>query len=76
LKDLDHGVQADRFSRLAAAGEDLNLRLLNKYHDEEEEEIFVFGGGFGGHRKKINDLTWCGGFGSDSYRYLASVSGA
>ncbi|KAF8511145.1 WD40-repeat-containing domain protein [Hysterangium stoloniferum] len=59
---------------LAAAGEDLNLRLLNKYHDEEDEQIFVFGGGLGGHRKKINDLTWCGGFGGDSYRYLASVS--
>ncbi|KAF8590022.1 hypothetical protein K439DRAFT_1628231 [Ramaria rubella] len=62
------------FLELVVAGEDLNLRLLNKSHDDASDDIFVFGGGLSGHRRKVNDLTWCGGFGEDSYRYLASVS--
>lgn len=58
-----------------AAGEDLNLRLLTKSPDDVSENVFVFGGGLSGHRRTVNDLTWCGGFGEDSYRYLASVGG-
>ncbi|KAF8491930.1 WD40-repeat-containing domain protein [Gautieria morchelliformis] len=62
------------FLELVAAGEDLNLRLLAKTPDDASESVFVFGGGLSGHRRRVNDLTWCGGFGEDSYRYLASVS--
>lgn len=62
--------------RLVAAGEDLNLRLLTKSHEDTSESVFVFGGGLSGHRRKVNDLAFGGGFGEDSYRYLASVSGA
>jgi len=61
--------------RLAVAGEDLNLRLLKKDFEDDDENIFIFGGGLSGHRKKVNELTWCGGFGEESFRFLASVSG-
>lgn len=60
--------------RLAAAGDDFGLHLLNKKADGEES-VFPFGGGLSGHHGKVNDMTFCGGWGEDSTRYVATVSG-
>ncbi|GJJ12516.1 hypothetical protein Clacol_006759 [Clathrus columnatus] len=69
-----HSVEVIQVVKLATAGEDLNLRLLTRFYDDESDYIFVFGGGLSGHRNLINDLTWCGGYGEESSRFLASVS--
>lgn len=34
-----------------------------------------FGGGLSGHHGKVNDMSFCGGRGEDSHRYVATVSG-
>jgi hypothetical protein len=60
-------------SRLAAAGDDFGLHLLNKKADGEES-VFPFGGGLSGHHGKVNDMTFCGGWGEDSTRYVATVA--
>lgn len=60
--------------RLAAAGADFGLHLLNK-SSTADENIFPFGGGLSGHHGKVNDMTFCGGRGDDSARYVATVSG-
>ncbi|KXN87729.1 Nucleoporin Nup37 [Leucoagaricus sp. SymC.cos] len=57
---------------LAAAGDDFGLHLLNKKADSEET-VFPFGGGLSGHHGKVNDMTFCGGWGKDSTRYVATV---
>ncbi|OBZ75753.1 Nucleoporin Nup37 [Grifola frondosa] len=65
---------ADDWSiELAAAGADHRLYLLSKSFDDEED-VFVFGGGLTGHHGKINDMTFCGGQSEDSFRYIATVS--
>lgn len=60
--------------RLAAATEDFGLHLLTKKADAEES-IFPFGGGLSGHHGKVNDMTFCGGWGEDNTRYVATISG-
>lgn len=60
--------------RLAASGADFGLRLLTKSF-AAIESIWLFGGGITGHHGKINDMSFCGGRGEDSHRYLATVSG-
>ena len=61
--------------RLAAAGATFGLFHLTKSHDAEEE-VFSFGGGLSGHHGKVNDMAFCGGQSEDSWRYVATVSGA
>ncbi|RDB24026.1 Nucleoporin Nup37 [Hypsizygus marmoreus] len=58
---------------LAVAGADFGLHLLTK-SATEDEFIFPFGGGLSGHHGKVNDMTFCGGRGDDSTRYVATVS--
>ncbi|KAF7777446.1 hypothetical protein Agabi119p4_3518 [Agaricus bisporus var. burnettii] len=58
---------------LAAATEDFGLHLLSKKADAEES-IFPFGGGLSGHHGKVNDMTFCGGWGEDNTRYVATIS--
>ncbi|TFK42839.1 WD40-repeat-containing domain protein [Crucibulum laeve] len=58
---------------LAAAGADFGLHLLTK-SSSSEEQIFPFGGGLSGHHGKVTDMTFCGGWGEDSARYVATVS--
>lgn len=62
------------YPRLAAAADDFGLYLLNKKPDTEET-VFPFGGGLSGHHGKVNDMTFCGGWGEDSTRYVATASG-
>ena len=64
----------DHSSRIAAASADFGLYLLTKSQDEGEN-IFPFGGGLSGHHGRVNDITFCGGGGEDSTRYVATVSG-
>lgn len=59
--------------RLAVAGNDRRLYLLNK-EANSEESIFPFGGGLSGHHDKVNSLSFCGGKGADSTRYVATVA--
>ncbi|PCH38782.1 hypothetical protein WOLCODRAFT_136435 [Wolfiporia cocos MD-104 SS10] len=58
---------------VVAAAENYKLYLLTK-SAEHEEHVFEFGGGINGHHGKINDMTFCGGRGEESMRYLATVS--
>ncbi|KAK7447055.1 hypothetical protein VKT23_014266 [Stygiomarasmius scandens] len=58
---------------LVAAGSDFSLHLLSK-SSAESESAFHFGGGLSGHHGKINGMTFCGGSGEDSSRYVATVS--
>ncbi|KAJ3761852.1 hypothetical protein EV360DRAFT_36960 [Lentinula raphanica] len=58
---------------LAAASADYGLHLLTKTASGPED-IFHFGGGLSGHHGKINDITFCGGMGIESSRYVATVS--
>ncbi|KAG6861745.1 hypothetical protein C0995_012750 [Termitomyces sp. Mi166 len=59
--------------QLAVADADFGLHLLTK-SSQGDESIFPFGGGMTGHHGKVNDMTFCGGRGEDSSRYLATVS--
>lgn len=67
---------ADKYmsSRLAVAGADFGLHLLTK-SATATESIMPFGGGLSGHHGKVNDMSFCGGRGEDSHRYVATVSG-
>lgn len=56
------------------ADTEFGLHLLRK-SSQGDENTFSFGGGLTGHHGKINDMTFCGGRGEDSSRYLATVSG-
>jgi len=58
---------------LAVAAVDFGLHLLTKT-SKEDEYIFPFGGGLSGHHGKVNDISFCGGRGEDSSRYVATVS--
>lgn len=60
--------------RLAVADTDFGLHLLTKSATSAETD-FPFGGGLSGHHGKVNDMSFCGGHGEDSYRYVATVSG-
>ena len=64
---------APRISRLVVATHDFGLHLLTKAN-EEEENVFRFGGGLTGHHGRIHDLAFVGGE-DRSARHLASVSG-
>jgi hypothetical protein len=61
-------------SRLTAAGANYGLHLLTKTANSDGT-ILDFGGGIHGHHGKINDMSFCGGGGQDSARYVATVSG-
>lgn len=61
------------FIELAAAGADFGLHLLTK-SATASELIWPFGGGITGHHGKVNDMSFCGGHGEDSHRYVATVS--
>lgn len=43
---------------------------------KDGEFIFPFGGGLSGHHGRVNDMAFCGGWGDDSARYVATVSGS
>ncbi|KAG6850464.1 hypothetical protein H0H93_012885 [Arthromyces matolae] len=58
---------------LAFADADFGVHLIAKSY-QDHESIFSFGGGLTGHHGKINDITYCGGRGEDSARYVATVS--
>ncbi|CAK5264077.1 unnamed protein product [Mycena citricolor] len=58
---------------IAAASSDFGLHLLTK-SATSEEAIFSFGGGLSGHHGRVNCMTFCGGRGEDSTRYVATVS--
>ena len=60
--------------RLAAAGADFGLHLLTK-SATAIESTWPFGGCITGHHGKVNDMSFCGGRGDDSHRYVATVSG-
>lgn len=55
------------------ACEDWSLHLLNKGPDDDSLP-FQFGGGLSGHHGKVTNITFCGGRGSESSRYVATVS--
>lgn len=61
-------------TRLVAASFDFRLHHLTKT-PSNAENIYSFAGGISGHHGKINDMTFCGGHGEDSSRYVATVSG-
>lgn len=77
-------------TRLTAACADFGLHLLTK-SSRDAEHVFPFGGGLSGHHGKVGsyfvsfrrdihtiqvtDMTFCGGPGEDSARYVATVSG-
>ncbi|KZP24876.1 hypothetical protein FIBSPDRAFT_1041985 [Athelia psychrophila] len=61
------------FIELAVAGADFGLFLLSK-SGSVNETIMPFGGGLSGHHGKVNDMSFCGGRGEDSHRYVATVS--
>jgi hypothetical protein len=58
-----------------AASSDFGLHLLTK-SNSSDERIFHFGGGLSGHHGRVTGISFCGGRGEDSFRYVASVSGA
>lgn len=62
------------FFRLAVSGADYGLHFLTKIASQTED-VFHFGGGLSGHHGKVNDITFCGGTGAESSRYVATVSG-
>ncbi|KAJ7172752.1 hypothetical protein C8R46DRAFT_1087215 [Mycena filopes] len=63
----------DWLIELTAASADFGLHLLTKV-PEREETVYPFGGGLSGHHGRVNDMTFCGGKGEDSIRYVATVS--
>ncbi|KAJ7470491.1 hypothetical protein FB451DRAFT_1253845 [Mycena latifolia] len=63
----------DWLIELTAASADFGLHLLTKMPDSVET-VFAFGGGLSGHHGRVNDMTFCGGRGADSTRYVATVS--
>ena len=65
------------FDRLVAADAHCCLHLLKKSHSTNEETVFDFGGGLSGDvGRTLTGVEFCGGRGEDSYRYVATVSGA
>ncbi|KAG6811176.1 hypothetical protein H0H92_008660 [Tricholoma furcatifolium] len=66
-------VSDDWHIELAVADTNYGLHLLTK-SSKSDESSFAFGGGLSGHHGKINDMTFCGGRGPDSSRYIATVS--
>ncbi|KAH7877767.1 hypothetical protein F5879DRAFT_970283 [Lentinula edodes] len=58
---------------LAVSGADYGLHFLTKTASQTED-VFHFGGGLSGHHGKVNDMTFCGGMGAESSRYVATVS--
>ncbi|KAJ7109107.1 hypothetical protein C8R44DRAFT_801644 [Mycena epipterygia] len=63
----------DWLIELTAASADFGLHLLTKL-PTYDETVFAFGGGLSGHHGRVNDMTFCGGKGEDSTRYVATVS--
>ncbi|KAJ7285567.1 hypothetical protein C8J57DRAFT_1285199 [Mycena rebaudengoi] len=63
----------DWLIELTAASADFGLHLLTKL-STSDETVFAFGGGLSGHHGRVNDMTFCGGRGEDSTRYVATVS--
>jgi len=63
----------DWLIELTAASANFGLHLLTKL-PTFEETVFSFGGGLSGHHGRVNDMTFCGGKGADSTRYVATVS--
>ncbi|KAJ7191074.1 hypothetical protein GGX14DRAFT_481964 [Mycena pura] len=63
----------DWLIELVAASANFGLHLLTKLPNSIET-IFAFGGGLSGHHGRVNDMTFCGGRGEDSARYVATVS--
>lgn len=59
--------------RLTAAGADFGLHIMTKSHTASEL-VLPFGGGLSGHHGKVNDMSFCGGRGEDSHRYVATAS--
>ncbi|KAJ7632334.1 WD40-repeat-containing domain protein [Roridomyces roridus] len=62
----------DWFIELAVASADFGLHLLTQSRNGDQE-IYRFGAGLSGHHGRVNDITFCGGKGEDSIRYLATV---
>ncbi|KAJ7684840.1 hypothetical protein DFH06DRAFT_1156822 [Mycena polygramma] len=63
----------DWLIELTAASANFGLHLLTKLPNSDET-VFAFGGGLSGHHGRVNDMTFCGGKGADSMRYVATVS--
>ncbi|KAJ7489969.1 hypothetical protein B0H11DRAFT_2011256 [Mycena galericulata] len=63
----------DWLIELTAASADFGLHLLTRL-PTSDETVFPFGGGLSGHHGRVNDMTFCGGKGADSTRYVATVS--
>jgi len=63
----------DWLIELTAASANFALHLLTKL-PTCDETVFVFGGGLSGHHGRVNGMTFCGGKGADSTRYVATVS--
>ncbi|KAJ7046506.1 hypothetical protein C8F04DRAFT_1060692 [Mycena alexandri] len=63
----------DWLIELTAASADFGLHLLTKL-PTSGETVYPFGGGLSGHHGRVNDMTFCGGKGEDSTRYVATVS--
>ncbi|KAJ7273440.1 hypothetical protein B0H12DRAFT_1176602 [Mycena haematopus] len=63
----------DWLIELTAASANFGLHLLKKLPNFDET-VYAFGGGLSGHHGRVNDMTFCGGKGADSTRYVATVS--
>ncbi|KAG7092201.1 hypothetical protein E1B28_008569 [Marasmius oreades] len=72
-RSISPTLSDDWFVELAAAGSDFSLVQLTR-SSKKDENIFHFGGGLSGHHGKITDMSFCGGNGEDSARYVATVS--
>ncbi|KAF4603991.1 hypothetical protein EYR38_004413 [Pleurotus pulmonarius] len=70
---ISPGAGDDWSIQLVAASFDFRLHHLTKT-PSNAENIYSFAGGISGHHGKINDMTFCGGHGEDSSRYVATVS--
>ncbi|KAJ7764487.1 hypothetical protein DFH07DRAFT_867220 [Mycena maculata] len=73
-RTISPGFSDDWLIELTAASADFGLHLLTKL-PTSDETVFPFGGGLSGHHGRVNDMTFCGGKGADSTRYVATVSG-
>ncbi|KIK63831.1 hypothetical protein GYMLUDRAFT_71952 [Collybiopsis luxurians FD-317 M1] len=72
-RSISPSSSEDWVLELAVASADFGLHLLTKTASQEEY-VFHFGGGLSGHHGKVNDITFCGGTGPESSRYVATVS--
>ncbi|KAF7295232.1 WD-REPEATS-REGION domain-containing protein [Mycena indigotica] len=73
-KTVSPSRSQDWFIEIVAASANFGLHLLTKSSHASNEHIFAFGGGLSGHHGCVNDISFCGGFGDDAARYVATVS--